>query len=191
MYEQHLHAITQMEAEEGLSEKFDFIQRYERGEYEGGFSNANNKYHEIGADLSAVFQERLGLNSADAGKLFRSYSEHFLVQHKYQQASNKYFNYEERILQCVGADETARKAYEGLRECYARSVIAPFEFSGDESLVEKAIKAIEEQVNFQQVLRERLSIVTNPAEAANMVDAFCNMQHQMARQLVQARMNSK
>ncbi len=188
MYEQHLHAITQMEAEEGLSEKFYFIQRYNQGDYEGGFSNANNKYHEISADLSAVFQERLGLNPGDASKLVRSYSEHFRVQHEYQEAGNKYFNYEERILQCVGADETARKAYEGLRECYARSVIAPFEFSGDESLVEKAI---EEQVNFQQVLRERLSIVTNPAEAANMVDAFCNMQHQMARQLVQARMNSK
>jgi hypothetical protein len=188
MYEQHLHAIRQMEAEEGLSEKFDFIQRYNRGEYEGDFSNANNKYHEIRAELEEVFRERLGLNSADAGELFRSYSEHFLVQHEYQQASNKYSDYEQRIQECVNADEVAREAYEGLRECYARSVIAPFEFSGDKSLVEKAT---EEQVNFQQVLRERLSIVTNPAEAENMVDAFCNMQHQMARQLVQARMNSK
>ena len=188
MYATYLSEITQMEAEPGLSEKFDFIKQYAQRDYEGGFQAANEKYHVVRKQLSAVFQERLNLNAEDSDRLFRSYSEHFSDQYDIQKASEDFFKIEERIQECIEADEVAKNAYDGLRNGFARSVNAPFEFRGD---VDVETAAIEQAVNFQKILAERLKIFHNItyARADTMVDQFTELQHLNARQLVQARLH--
>jgi hypothetical protein len=148
----------------------------------------NNEFHEVRVKIEAIFQERLDLDKEQSEKLFRSYSEHYSNANKMQQASNKYFAVEEKIQECADNDIVAKTAIRGLRDYYAQSVNAPFEYNGD---VSKEEARVSQAVNYQNMLAKRLAEYHNipENEAMSIVDKFSELQHQNAKQLVQTRIN--
>ncbi len=131
MYSQYEQKITQLEAEEGISELFDFIKDYQRNIFEGNFYKIDiDKFHENKEKIEVIFTEHLDLNNNQSEKLFNSYCEHYTNAHQMQKASDKYFEIEEKIQECVDKDAVAKFAFRGIRDYYAQSVKNPSDYNG-------------------------------------------------------------
>ena len=187
-YEKYMREITQMEAEEGVSESLEFIRGFEHLTAEEK-SGAMRKWHATKKKLEAIFEERLDLSSSDASTLFREYSGHFMNQKDMQKASNDFFqDVEEKIQNCIENDDSARAAYDGIRDFYARSAQAPFKFQGDIGLEDASVSQL---VNFQKQLSKKIAenYRIDLPKAQDMVDKFCKLQNLNAKQLVQIQLN--